>query len=99
MCFNEDDDEFSIDEIDEDLRGRKKDRAILLKEIRLDVVEVLQGEYDNFDSFRTRLVTHYAVKKHMIQNGHLVWKRPPPPILIGHPEARFVPKSSPAVTI
>ena len=91
MRFDEEEAEFPIAEIDADLVGGNKHRANPLKEFTPIVIDENEGDYDSFESFRRRLVTHYAVKKHTIQKGKLVWKTPPQPILDDYPEARFVP--------
>ena len=91
MRFEEEEAEFSIDEIDSDLVGGNKHRANPLKEFTPTVIDENEGDYDSFESHRSRLVTHYAVKKHIVQKGKLVWKTPPQAILDNYPEARFGP--------
>lgn len=100
IVFNGDEAEYAIDEIDEDIKKGKGPLAIP-EEIQREVMEVTAGEYDNFESFRSRLVTHYAVKKHMIQGGCITWLRPPAPVCVGQKKARFISKLAtyPAVTI
>ena len=91
MLFMKYEAEYGSDEIDGDIK-KVRGHGAIPEEIQREPVEVDGGDYEGFDSFRKKLVTHYAAMKYVIHAGRLSWKRPPAPVCVGQKEARFVSK-------
>lgn len=88
MLFNDDHMHFDIDG-DLPLRARN---GLIVDIVQNEVLDVMEGNFDEFESFRQRLVQHYNAKKYIHQDGVMGWKKPPQPDCSGLKEPRFTAK-------